>query len=183
MSTAILSDNSVVVRATGYVVHVDVPQAAIHVRAPNAKDVLGRLDVASYPMASAERVRVRPHGQGRFRLHLVLTGGVEIDLGDDLSQELGLMTGRAIADVARCTLDVGRAGVGVFGARTRVRIRPCFRPFSPMRDRRWPSTEHRGSLCARCVRQQRPSQRLRSPFQTRSRLTMFEPDGLRGETR
>jgi hypothetical protein len=106
MSTAILPDDSVVVRMPTHTVHVDATARAIHVREPSHQSQLGGIIRASFPLESADRIRLMTARTGKQHLCLDLSSGETLDLGEVPSPEVAMVTARAIADLTRCKIEV-----------------------------------------------------------------------------
>ncbi len=101
MSTAILPDDSVVVRMPTQTVHVDATHKAIHLRTASVHNELGGTILASYPLSVAEHVRVYP-APGGFAMSLYLFGGGLVELGIASSREMAELTTEAISKLAGC---------------------------------------------------------------------------------
>jgi hypothetical protein len=106
MSTAILPDDSVVVRMPTHTVHVDATARAIHVREPSHTHQLGGIIRASFPLEAADRIRLMTARTGKQHLCLDLSSGETLDLGEVPSPEVAMLTARAIADLTRCKIEV-----------------------------------------------------------------------------
>jgi hypothetical protein len=111
MSTAILPDDSVVVRMPTHTVHVDATARAIHVREPSHTNQLGGIIRASFPLESADRIRLMTARTGKQHLCLDLSSGETLDLGEVPSPEVAMVTARAIADLTRCKIEVTQGTV------------------------------------------------------------------------
>jgi hypothetical protein len=111
MSTAILPDDSVVVRMPTHTVHVDATARAIHVREPSHQSQLGGIIRASFPLESADRIRLMTARTGKQHLCLDLSSGETLDLGEVPSPEVAMVTARAIADLTRCKIEVTQGTV------------------------------------------------------------------------
>lgn len=106
MSTAILPDDSVVIRLPRETIHLDAKTRAIHVRAAHSGRDLGGSVLASYPLTAVDRVRMTTTNEGRFRLVLELRSGTTIALGEAPTQDVGMRTARVVADLTRCKVEV-----------------------------------------------------------------------------
>ncbi len=111
MSTAILPDDSVVVRMPTHTVHVDATGRAIHVREPSPSQQLGGIIRASFPIESADRIRLMTARTGKQHLCLDLSSGETLDLGEVPSPDVAMVTARAIADLTRCKIEVTQGTV------------------------------------------------------------------------
>ena len=105
MSTAILPDDSVVVRLPAQTIHIDATGRAIHLRATSTRRELGGAILASYPLGAAERLRLVRGPEG-VQLFLDLRSGDDLDLGISPSTEVAMLTARVIADLTRCKIEV-----------------------------------------------------------------------------
>lgn len=119
MSTAILPDDSVVVRMPTHTVHVDASSRAIHVREPSTTSQLGGIIRASFPLSSADRIRLMTARTGKQHLCLDLSSGETLDLGEVPSADVAMVTARAIADLTRCKIEVAGSAAGVAGPSAR----------------------------------------------------------------
>lgn len=118
MSTAILPDDSVVVRMPTHTVHVDASSRAIHVREPSKTSQLGGIIRASFPLEAADRIRLMTARTGKQHLCLDLSSGETLDLGEVPSADVAMVTARAIADLTRCKIEVaGTSGLAAPSAR------------------------------------------------------------------
>jgi hypothetical protein len=106
MSTAILPDDSVIVRMPTHTVHVDASARAIHVREPSHSSELGGVIRATFPLEAADRIRLMRARTGKQHLCLDLASGETLDLGEVPSTEVAMVTARAIAELTRCKIEV-----------------------------------------------------------------------------
>jgi hypothetical protein len=113
MTTAILPDDSVVIRLARETIHLCAKTRSIHIRAAHPRKELGGSMLASYPLAAAERVRLERSSGDRVWLVLDLRSGQTIGLGDAPSQDVGMLTARMIADLTRCKLEVAAGEVSL----------------------------------------------------------------------
>lgn len=111
MSTAILPDDSVVIRLPRETIHLCAKTRSINVRAAHPRKELGGSMLASYPLSAAERVRLTKSPAGRVWILLDLRSGRSLGLGDAPSQDVGMLTARMIADLTRCKVEVGAGEV------------------------------------------------------------------------
>lgn len=111
MSTAILPDDSVVIRLARETIHLCAKTRTIYVRAAHPSKEMGGSMLASYPLSAAERVRLEKSADDRVWIVLDLRSGKTIGLGDAPSQDVGMLTARMIADLTRCKLEVASGEV------------------------------------------------------------------------
>ena len=110
MSTAILPDDSVVVRLPDRTIHVDASRRAVQIRASSARHELGGSLVASHPFARVTRIRIvaLDADGGEVALTLELASGQSLALGRAPSRDVAMLTARAVADLCRCKLEAGQ---------------------------------------------------------------------------
>jgi hypothetical protein len=94
-----------------HTVHVDATARAIHVREPSHQSQLGGIIRATFPLESADRIRLMTARTGKQHLCLDLSSGETLDLGEVPSPEVAMVTARAIADLTRCKIEVTQGTV------------------------------------------------------------------------
>jgi hypothetical protein len=115
MSTAILSDGSVVVRLAWQTIHLDVRTRAIHLRAP-ADDGLGGDIRESFPQAAIDRVKIVRGPEQHHHLMIELKSGRSLSLGHATTHDHAMMTARVVADLTRCKVEVSEGTHALPGA-------------------------------------------------------------------
>jgi hypothetical protein len=109
MSTAILSDGSVIVRLAWQTVHLDVRTRAIHLRAPTDEGLGDILE--SFPQVAIDRVRILRGPEEKHFLMLELGSGRSLSLGHAVSHDGAMSTARVVADLTRCKVEVSEGTV------------------------------------------------------------------------
>ena len=112
LSTAILPDDSVVVRMPTHTVHVDASARAILVREPSTSSPTGGAIRARFPLEAAERIRLVALPSGSQVLCLDLVSGETLDLGQVPSFDLAMVTARAISDLTQCQVEAAEGSAG-----------------------------------------------------------------------
>jgi hypothetical protein len=110
MTMSVLPDDSVVIRHHAQVIHFCTKTRAINVRAPSSKSPIGGSLLATYALSSALRVRLTSFGS-KTKLTVDLKSGDRLDLGELPSQDVAMVTARLIADLTRCSIELGEGQV------------------------------------------------------------------------
>lgn len=102
----VLPDDSVVIGHGAQVIHFCTKSRGIHVRAASSRSLTGGSLLSTHPLNAAARVRLSAV-PGGTRLLLELKTGTRLELGQAPSPEIAMVTARLIADLTRCSIEVG----------------------------------------------------------------------------
>lgn len=106
MSMTVLPDDSVVIGHGAQVIHFCTKSRGIHVRAASSRSLTGGSLLSTHPLNAAARVRLSAVPGGTHLL-LELKTGARLELGHAPSSEVAMVTARLIADLTRCSIEVG----------------------------------------------------------------------------
>ncbi|MCC7381448.1 MAG: hypothetical protein IT384_06435 [Deltaproteobacteria bacterium] len=102
MSAVILPNGSLVFRLLDHIVHVDVTTQTIYMRDGHARRELEGSVLVSFPLSTAQLVRLLPESAEHAHLYVELAGGEVLDLGRVPVGEMSRQVAYALALLARC---------------------------------------------------------------------------------
>lgn len=106
VSMTVLPDDSVVIGHGAQVIHFCTKSRGIHVRAASSRSLTGGSLLSTHPLNAAARVRLSAVPGGTHLL-LELKTGARLELGHAPSSEIAMVTARLIAELTRCSIEVG----------------------------------------------------------------------------